>query len=226
MERVAGVGHEPGTARVPAWGSPAITLVGSLAPNMSPATVAGRPRRPTGRSGRSPQHVTLRRVRASDVPAVLRQREGLLRDMGDIPVEDLHRYLPRFRRWFLHELRSRRLWGFLAVTRTGRAVGGGLLWLQPRPPSPRFRQHVGPYVFSVYTEPAYRGQGIASRVVAELVRTADDLGFARVELHTTEAGRGIYERLGFVPTTQLRLTLDGAPHRSPRRRVRRTPPSR
>jgi GNAT superfamily N-acetyltransferase len=107
----------------------------------------------------------------------------------------------------LRELRARRLWGFVAVTPAGRPVAGGLLWLQPRSPSPRFATTAIPYLFSIYTEPEYRGRGIATRIVQTLVATADARGYPRVELFATEAGRGLYERLGFRPTTHMRLTL-------------------
>ena len=52
-----------------------------------------------------------------------------------------------------------------------------------------------------------------------LIESARARGFARIELHSTDAGRGLYEQLGFRPTTQLRLALR-RPHRvSTRRRT-------
>ncbi len=90
------------------------------------------------------------------------------------------------------------------------------MWLQPRPPSPRFPQQVGPYLFSVFTDPDRRGRGVATRVVRALVKTARERGYPRIELHATESGRGVYERLGFAATTQMRLTL------RPARRSRRS----
>ncbi len=94
------------------------------------------------------------------------------------------------------------------------------MWLQPRPPSPRFPQQEGPYLFSVFTDPDLRGRGVGTRVVRALVRTARDRGYARIELHATESGRGVYERLGFVATTQMRLTLHPKAGRQRRPRAR------
>jgi GNAT superfamily N-acetyltransferase len=137
--------------------------------------------------------------------------------MGDVTPASVRNYLPVFRRWFLRELRSGRLWGYLAETPRGRAVAGGLLWLQPRLPSPRFGSWVAPYVFSVYTHPHHRGRGVASRVVAALVASAAERGYTRVELHSTDRGGHLYERLGFEPTTQIRITLgDASPPRNRR----------
>ncbi len=136
----------------------------------------------------------------------------------------IRRYLPGFGRWFRRELAAGRLWGYVAETTAREPVGGGLLWLQPRLPSPRFSQRVGPYIFSVYTDPAHRGRGIATQLVAALVDSAAARGYVRVELHSTEMGRHVYERLGFEPTTQMRKVLAGrsASSRSARRPGRRS----
>lgn len=159
----------------------------------------------------------LRPVSLADTEEVIRQRLDLFRAMGDIPERDLPPYVPRFRRWFRRELRAGRLWGFLAVGPVGRPVGGGLLWLQPRTPSPRFPESVAPYVFSVFVEPEHRGRGLGTRIMRALIESARARGFARIELHSTDAGRGLYEQLGFRPTTQLRLALR-RPHRASTRR--------
>jgi GNAT superfamily N-acetyltransferase len=146
--------------------------------------------------------------------------------MGDVSPAAIRAYLPTFRRWFRRELESRRLWGCIAETPAGVAVGGGLLWLQPRMPSPRFRPLASPYLFSVYTAPEHRGKGVASRLVSVLVESARTRGFARVELHSTDMGRHLYERLGFEPTTQMRIVLRGAPSAGRRRSKPRAPNKR
>jgi ribosomal protein S18 acetylase RimI-like enzyme len=158
------------------------------------------------RTGDRPE-IRLRPVRLADTELVLEQRRELLRAMDDVPEAAIDRYLPVFRRWFRRELKSGRLWGYVAEARDGHVVGGGLLWLQPRLPSPRFRHHAGPYIFSVYTEPDHRGRGVATQLVSALVDSAAARGYARVELHSTEMGRHLYERLGFEPTTQMRVVL-------------------
>ncbi len=149
----------------------------------------------------------LRPVTLGDMATVLHQRVAMFRAMGDVPDRRIARYGPTFARWFARELRAGHLSGVLVETPEGAAVAGGLLWLQPRPPSPRFAQQRIPYVLSIYTEPAHRRRGLASRVTRALVATARRRGFPRVELHATEIGRPLYERLGFRATNQMRLVL-------------------
>lgn len=184
---------------------------------------ATRGSRPGGRTApvSDPSAIALRRVRASDASTVSRLRGGLLEEMGEVPREAIARYLPGFERWFRRELSAGRLWGFLAVNGGGRPIGSGLVWLQPRVPSPKFRDRFSPYVFSVFIEPEYRGQRLGSQIVSALVASAESRGYVRVELHATEAGRGLYERLGFRPTTQLRLALGAGRSTANTRRHRR-----
>jgi GNAT superfamily N-acetyltransferase len=129
----------------------------------------------------------------------------MLREMGELPEPRVRRYGPIFTRWFLSELRAGAIWGVVAETPKDRVVAGGLLWLQPRPPSPRFPQRRTPYVFSVYTEPGFRRRGLGGEIVRRLVGWAASQGYPRVELHATEIGRNVYERIGFRPTNQMRF---------------------
>jgi GNAT superfamily N-acetyltransferase len=176
--------------------------------------LGGRPR------PRGPVYL-LRPVGGRDVRVVGEQRAAMFRDMGEISERKIVRYGPVFNRWFRRELRRGNLSGVLVATPTGEVVAGGLLWRQPRTPSPRFPQQRVPYVMSVYTSPSHRQRGLATRVVRALVATARREGFPRVELHATEVGRGLYTRLGFGATNQMRLTLRG-PRSVPRPgRVRR-----
>ncbi len=155
----------------------------------------------------------LRPVRPADAEALTEQRLAMFREIGDVPPRNLRGYAPRFRTWFRHELRADRLFGYVIEATGDRVVGGGLVWLQPRLPSPRFPHRTIPYAFSVYTDPEFRSRGIATRIMEAVIEDVRRRGFPGIELHATEAGRGVYLRLGFQPTTQLRLSLEPAPSR-------------
>jgi GNAT superfamily N-acetyltransferase len=149
--------------------------------------------------------VRFRAATANDLATIGRFRTALFVEMEEHPPEALSWYGPRFARWYLRELRARRLWGVIAESETGRPLASGLAWLQPRPPGPRFPHTVTPYLLQVYTEPSARRHGIAAAIVSSLVETARRRGFPRVILHATSAGRSIYEELGFKPTTEMRI---------------------
>ena len=61
------------------------------------------------------------------------------------------------------------------------------------------------YVWSVFTEPAYRGRGIARKLVEMAVEHFEKCGCTAVVLHASEAGQRLYGGLGFEPTSEMRL---------------------
>ena len=52
-------------------------------------------------------------------------------------------------------------------------------------------------VLSVFTEESYRGKGICSHLMTELVTFAKERGFSRIDLLATEDGYHVYKKLGF-----------------------------
>lgn len=179
------------------------------------AEMSKRSKPASGRAERVPRY-HLRPVALEDVSEVVRQRLAMFRELDDLPEASLRAYAPRFARWFRAELRRGRLTGFLAEDGSGEPVAGGLVWLQPRRPTPRFRHPEVPYIFSMFTEPRHRRRRLAERIVRKMIRDARREGFPRVELHASEMGQPLYARLGFRPTNEMRLTL------SPRRRGRKS----
>jgi GNAT superfamily N-acetyltransferase len=59
----------------------------------------------------------------------------------------------------------------------------------------------------MYTEPEYRGRGLAKSIVAPAIGWCRGEGFAWVSLHASDAGRHLYENLAFKPTNGMRLML-------------------
>ncbi len=66
---------------------------------------------------------------------------------------------------------------------------------------PNFKNPSGmkAYIMNIYTVPAYRGNGIATKVVDLLVAEAHKRNIHRITLDATAMGRPVYERYGFVP---------------------------
>ena len=55
------------------------------------------------------------------------------------------------------------------------------------------------YIMNMYTDPAYRRQGIAMKTLALLIEDAKAKGISFISLEATDMGRPLYERYGFVP---------------------------
>jgi GNAT superfamily N-acetyltransferase len=53
-------------------------------------------------------------------------------------------------------------------------------------------------IMNVYTHPTYRNQGIASQLIACLIKDAHERGIDTISLSTTDMGKKVYEQFGFV----------------------------
>ena len=89
-------------------------------------------------------------------------------------------------------------------------IGGAGVQLRPilpRPASAGAAVELGPeaIVLNVYVEPARRRGGVAEALMQTVLSALARLQIRRVVLHASDAGRGLYERLGFVPTNEMRF---------------------
>ncbi len=57
-------------------------------------------------------------------------------------------------------------------------------------------------VLSVYTEPEYRGKGLCTKLIQNLVDYGKKRGLGRVDLSATKEGYPIYAKVGFVDKEQ------------------------
>jgi GNAT superfamily N-acetyltransferase len=60
-------------------------------------------------------------------------------------------------------------------------------------------------VLNVFTEPSWRRQGLAERLMRHILAWAKNERLDRLVLHASAEGRPLYGRLGFVPTNEMRL---------------------
>lgn len=108
-------------------------------------------------------------------------------------------FLARCQKAVIDLLESGRGFGWIAVAEDGSPLGNVVLLLHSRLPSPRNLVAQEGYVMNVWVESASRRKGIATALMAAAVEKSRALGVGRVRLHSTQEGRGVYARAGFVP---------------------------
>lgn len=153
------------------------------------------------------QGVRIRETTPEDLPLVLRHRRGMFEDMGLRDAGSLDAMEAASRPFFDRALREGHYRGFFAVDEGGRVLAGGgvvLLEYQPHPTDPRPRR---PFIVNMYTEPDHRRRGLARRLLEAMIGWCRQEGYAVVFLHASDAGRPLYEELGFQATNEMRLRL-------------------
>lgn len=147
----------------------------------------------------------IRLATPEDAGVIATQRSAMFREMGEdsARTEAVHSAALA---WHTRALESGLYTGFLAEA-GGEVVGGaGVVW-QDLPPSPNTDRDVRAYVMNVYVRPDQRGQGLARELLERVLAECAARGVSVISLHTSEAGRSLYEELGFRPTNELRLKV-------------------
>ena len=151
--------------------------------------------------------VKLRRASLRDLDVLVRQRRGMWVDMGERDRARLAEESRVFRRWVRSRLKTGRVVGWVAETNRRDIVAGGIVWLRPAVSRPGVQHLVQPFLLSMYTEPKWRGRGLASRIVDEAIKWAKKGGYAEIALHASLMGRGLYLRRDFSRTWEMKLKL-------------------
>jgi len=167
-------------------------------PNSPPRAVAGRP---------GPDRFQIRRGTREDLDLLLEHRHRMWSDIGNRTEAEITEHDRRHRRWLKTRLRSGEVEGYIAEL-DGRPVGSGCLWWMRDQPRPAYPDTPTAYVMSMFTEPRERGRGLATAILRRMIARARAKGSVRVTLHASEAGRPVYERLGFERSWEMRLLLD------------------
>jgi GNAT superfamily N-acetyltransferase len=90
---------------------------------------------------------------------------------------------------------------------SGRIVAGGGLMIVRQPSSPRDPSSRRSWIMNMYTDPEYRGRGLATSIIETIIIWCRENEFHWVSLRASDAGRHLYESLGFKPTNEMRLML-------------------
>lgn len=129
--------------------------------------------------------------------------------IGGAPAALLDGTDAKYARWARARLRSGRLVGFIAESGET-PVGSGCVWLQDVQPRPHLPGPHQPYLMSMWTEADWRGHGVATRIVQAAMAWARERGYPRLLLHASDAGRPVYEKLGFTASREMVVQLTPA----------------
>ena len=140
----------------------------------------------------------IRQARAVDIPALVALRMQLFCEVGELasPQADPALWQATVD-YFTRAMSEEGALSWLAEV-DKQVVAAGTLAMFVRPPYPGNLAGKEAYLLNMYTLPDYRKQGTASALLDAMAAEAIARRFGKVWLHASEAGRPLYERIGFV----------------------------
>jgi len=161
------------------------------------------------------ERVQVRLATPRDADVIAWHRARMFQDMGQLPPELFEPLRASARERLSVLLQTREYVGWLATAPQSpeTVVAGAGVQLRQVFPHPRRRadgsvavaggRHA--IVLNVFTEPPWRRQGLAELLMRHILDWARRERLDRLVLHASVEGRPLYDRLGFVPTNEMRF---------------------
>jgi GNAT superfamily N-acetyltransferase len=161
------------------------------------------------------ERVQVRLATPQDADVIAGHRVRMFEDMGQLPPDLIEPLRSSARERLSILLGTGEYVGWLASTgpSPGTVVAGAGVQLRQVLPHPRRRadgsvvvasgRHA--IVLNVFTDPSWRRQGVAELLRRHVLEWARRERLDRLVLHASPEGRALYERLGFVPTNEMRF---------------------
>lgn len=151
--------------------------------------------------------IRIREGTIADLDIVLYHRLHMFLEMGYSNDEKMITSQQNSQGFFARALEQGTYKPWFAETASGQIVAGGGIVLTIRASTPKHPELLRAEILNVYTEPAFRRQGLARDLMLTMIAWCKKERFSWVSLHASDAGRPLYDSLGFKPTKEMRLEL-------------------
>ncbi|MBX3064286.1 MAG: GNAT family N-acetyltransferase [Anaerolineae bacterium] len=151
-------------------------------------------------------NLTYRRITFDDAATVTYHRRSMYEAMGNTDPAILDPMEANFIGWVKRRLEDGTYLGWFCLDGEKIVAGVGI-WLQDWPPHVLDPQGPRAYILNVFVEPEYRQQGIARELTQHCIDWSREQGIKVITLHYSDAGKFVYEKLGFQESNEMRLRL-------------------
>ncbi len=151
---------------------------------------------------------TLRAITPDDAALVAVQRARMFAETaGHDAAEERQTWTD----WLAEAIAEGQYFGFVVECQR-QPVGGVGLLVQVRMPSVADPSRRRAHILNMYVDPEHRRQGLAEALLHAAIAEASRRGMRNTSLNAAPLGRRIYERLGFVETTDPEMRrVDSTP---------------
>jgi len=150
---------------------------------------------------------TFRQATIADTETIADHRTLMFAEIGidmDTLIQNRDYYVP----WLAERLSNGIYTGILVDFKQEIIAGAGL-WVAYGAPLPTLHSSDlrRANIVNVYTHPEHRRKGLARQMMTQLLNIARKEGLPAAQLHASDAGRPLYESMGFNNTNEFRLFL-------------------
>jgi ribosomal protein S18 acetylase RimI-like enzyme len=147
--------------------------------------------------------LTTRRATQQDAELIASHRHAMFAEMGQSAPEALAAMRSNFVPWVERMIASGKYVGWIVEENGQPVASSGFFELEwpPHPLDPA-GEHRG-YLLNFWVEPAHRGRGLAQGLVREALAESRRRGIRVTALHASDAGRRVYEPMGFTATNEM-----------------------
>jgi GNAT superfamily N-acetyltransferase len=162
-----------------------------------------------------PNAFEIRMATAVDLELISWHRARMFQDMGELPPDLFESFRAQSRETLQRMFERGQYVGWLASLENEpeRILAGAGVQLREVPPHPQTnpdgkidivsgRQAI---IQNVFTEPEWRRRGLAALLIERIIDWTREQGIDSLVLHASDEGRALYERLGFIATTEMRF---------------------
>ncbi len=160
-----------------------------------------------------PELFVVRNATVADALTLAHHRAGMFRDMGVLPEQLSAPLVEASHRYFQDALASGEYVGWLAspAADSDKIIAGAGVQRRSVLPHPGVGGReiilgVQGVVLNVYTEPTWRRRGLAALLMQHVLEWSEANKVKSLVLHASADARPLYEKLGFVPTNEMRYT--------------------
>jgi GNAT superfamily N-acetyltransferase len=139
----------------------------------------------------------------ADAALITAHRRAMFASMPNPQDTVLDAMSHAFEPWVSERLGDGRYLGWI-VEDDGRIAGSAGILIIDWPPHPLHPEdNRRAYLLNVFVEPAFRKRGLAHSLVERCLAETRQRGIRVVTLHSSDAGRPVYENFGFHPTSEM-----------------------
>lgn len=143
-------------------------------------------------------NIEIRSAGIADLELLVKWRLEVLHQVFSIPAnQTLDRLEKENRRYYQEALSTGEHIACFAYVKD-KAVGCGGICFYKEMPSPDNPTGQCAYLMNIYTRSAFRGQGVGQQIVQWLIERAIQRNISKIYLETSEAGKKLYEKIGFI----------------------------